>query len=225
MSGKSSSGESAEMYLKSIFELTYQGPLVQISLLAERLGISVVSATEMIHKMVEKDLVKHTPYKGVGLTRKGRARALSVLRRHRLWEHFLSKDLSLPWHEVHELACQLEHTTSPALTAALETHLDHPETCPHGNPIPAESGEVSIPEGIHLDQVQIGIEGIVQRIHLESPAALSYLAARGVTPGVGVCVTKINEFDDLLSVQVGEKTEQIGRKMAARVLINPVIMA
>jgi len=108
MSEKIAFGESAEMYLKSIHELADESGLVPISTLAERLGITTVSAGEMIRRLQEQKLVEHQPYKGVALTAPGRRLASSILRRQRLWECFLSVQLGLPWERLYELACQLE---------------------------------------------------------------------------------------------------------------------
>jgi DtxR family Mn-dependent transcriptional regulator len=78
--------ESAEMYLKTIAELSAGDSMVPVTALAEQLAISTVSASEMVHKLQAQGLVGHTPYKGVRLTPEGTRRANIVLRRHRLWE-------------------------------------------------------------------------------------------------------------------------------------------
>jgi DtxR family Mn-dependent transcriptional regulator len=128
--------ESIEMYLKSVCELEIGQSPVAISQLAQRLGVSSPSTIEMVKRLAEQALVTHTPYKGVELTQKGRKRAHNILRRHRLWERFLTDKLGLAWESVHDYACRLEHATAPEVTKALAEFLEHPATCPHGNPIP-----------------------------------------------------------------------------------------
>jgi DtxR family Mn-dependent transcriptional regulator len=135
-------GESAEMYLKSIYELMDETQVVPISMLAERLGITVVSATEMVHRMQDQGFVEHVPYKGVTLTQNGQLSARAILRRQRLWECFLFEELNLPWERVYDLACKLEHAAGPEVTEALAAQLNEPARCPHGNPIPNAEGEV-----------------------------------------------------------------------------------
>ncbi len=50
--------ESTEMYLKTVVELANgTGKPVPISALADRLGVSTVSATEMIHRLQDQDLL------------------------------------------------------------------------------------------------------------------------------------------------------------------------
>jgi putative ABC transport system ATP-binding protein len=67
----------------------------------------------------------------------GELRAQSVIRRHRLAERLFTDVLSLRDEEaVESNACQFEHILSPELTDRICTFLGHPETCPHGSPIP-----------------------------------------------------------------------------------------
>src|SRR3989304_562568 len=110
--------ESTEMYLKSMVELSGR-EMVAIGRLAERLSVTSVSANEMMRRLSEQGLVKHTPYKGVALTKKGREAACNVLRRQRLWECFLYDHLKIEWTQLYELACSLEHATAPKVTEAL----------------------------------------------------------------------------------------------------------
>ena len=84
------------------------------------------SATDMIKKLSDKGHVDYQKYKGVNLTDKGRLAAISVIRKHRLWEVFLVKKLNFSWDEVHEVAEQLEHIKSEKLINELDTFLDFP---------------------------------------------------------------------------------------------------
>ena len=107
--------ESVDEYLEAIHKLEAEKTPVAISILAERLGISATSANEMVKKLVERGLAGYEPYKGVCLTDEGQRYALQVIRRHRLWERLLTDVVGIPWDEVHEEACLLEHATSPRL--------------------------------------------------------------------------------------------------------------
>ena len=215
-------GESAEMYLKAICELTAIEPLVPISTLADRLGISVVSATEMVHRMRTQGLLEHKRYKGVRLTKEGRREALDIVRSHRLWERFLVDHLKLPWEDSHDLACQLEHTASPEVVEALSAFLGQPTHCPHGNPIPTSGGTIEAQAGIPLDRLEIGKCGIVILIRPETSAALSYLASHGIKPGVRISVKSINGFDQLWTVEVAGHEEVISKSMISRVFVQLV---
>jgi len=149
-------GESAEMYLKTIAKLADERELVPVTSVANPLGISTVSASEMIHRLQDRELLNHIPYKGVYLTEEGRRRANGVIRRHRLWECFLTDELGITWEMVHEYACRLEHAISDEVTKALADYLENPETCPHGNPIPSADGEMPSLDGIPLSDLEMG---------------------------------------------------------------------
>jgi DtxR family Mn-dependent transcriptional regulator len=212
--------ESIEMYLKTILELETGGEPVAISQVAERLGVSAVSATEMIKRLNEREMLVHTPYKGVVLTELGRRRGLNVLRRHRLWERFLVDRLGIAWERSHELACRLEHATADEVTEALAVFLGQPSTCPHGNPIPMVGGEVSEPPATLLSEMDIGQSGTVARIYHEETVLLEYLVERGILPGAAVRVEEIAPYNGPLTVRVGEREIMLGREIAAHVLVD-----
>jgi len=215
-----SMGESLEMYLKTIYELTVINPLVPISALADRLGISVVSATEMVHRMREQGLLEHKHYKGVRLTENGRRESLDIIRRHRLWERFLVDKLELPWEISHNLACQLEHATGSEVVEAMSKFLSEPTHCPHGNPIPTSDGIMAIHPGLPLESLKPGEICIVSRIHPETNAALSYLASHGMLPGVQVLVKSINTYDQLWTLEIGGHEEIVSQAMISRVVVE-----
>jgi DtxR family Mn-dependent transcriptional regulator len=213
-------GESAEMYLKSIGELTVEQALIPISTLANRLGISAVSATEMVHRFEDAGLVKHRRYKGIRLTDEGKRRAMIVIRRHRLWERFLTDQLNLPWEEVHDLACRLEHAAGQSLTEALATYLEEPTYCPHGNPIPNTEGELEVEVGIQADHLKQGEEGEVLRIRPESREVLANFAETGIKPGVHVRIKSVDDLDGLRTLEIKGKEYILGQRMTSHIVIS-----
>lgn len=71
------------------------------------------------------------------LTAAGRAEAEQVVRKHRIWEVYLSRRLELPSDHVHRDAEAMEHTLSEAAVADLEQAMGFPQLDPHGSPIPS----------------------------------------------------------------------------------------
>ncbi|MCA9973466.1 MAG: metal-dependent transcriptional regulator [Anaerolineales bacterium] len=209
--------ESTEMYLKTVSELANGDSLVPISALAERMGVSTVSATEMVHRLCDQGLLDHMPYRGVLLTVEGRRRACLVIRRHRLWERFLSDRLQLPWPRVHDVACQLEHVTEDDATEALAVYLGHPATCPHGNPIPGPRGELAPTCDTPLSDWAPGDCGTITRVHPESTLLLDYLASRQIFPGQAVAFTEIAPFNGPLMMEIGGQPQALGREVAAHI--------
>jgi DtxR family Mn-dependent transcriptional regulator len=212
--------ESTEMYLKSIFELGNQGEPVPISGIAQRLGVSSVSANEMIKRLAERDMVVHTPYKGVELTQTGKQRAIIVMRRHRLWERFLVDHLGIPWAKAHDPACRMEHVTSNEIADALDIFLGNPETCPHGNPIPAHDGRLETPETVHLSELAIGQAGVVSHIYPEETILLEYLAEREIFPGAAISVEDLAPYNGPLTLLVDQEEVILGREVAAHISIR-----
>jgi DtxR family Mn-dependent transcriptional regulator len=213
-------GESTEMYLKAIGELTVEDALIPISTLADRLGISAVSATEMVHRIANQGLLEHKPYKGVHLTEDGRQRAMIVIRRHRLWERFLTDNLGLAWEDVHDLACRLEHAAGQPVTDALAGFLGEPAVCPHGNPIPDLLGEFEVTKGIQLDTLQPGDVGVVLRIRPESNEVLSNLAEKGIKPGVRIELKSVDRIDELYTVSINGNDHVFGRRMSSHIVVT-----
>ena len=212
--------ESTEMYLKTVSELSADDEHVPISLLARRLGVSTVSATEMVHRLEDQGLLEHTPYKGIVLTADGDRRATEVIRNHQLWESFLADHLQLPWERVHEVACRLEHATDRDVANALAVFLDKPTFCPHGNPIPDENGHMEAAGGVALNQLEMGQQGVVRAIYPESTMLLEYLARHNLKPGRAITVEEIAPFNGPITVVVEGEHHAIGQEAAAHIFIR-----
>ena len=212
---------SVEHYLKAIHDLRGEEQAVSITALAKELGISIVSANEMVKKLVKRGLIDYEPYKGVALTAAGRTQAMTVTRRHRLWERFLTDVLGLGWEQVHEEACRLEHATSSLVEERLAQFLNWPETCPHGHPVPTPEGEVAHEAGVYLSELKPGTGGVVLSVP-EEPELLQYLGSLGMMPQVEVRVDAVEPFEGPLTVWVGAVQHIIGRQVASQVRIRPV---
>lgn len=210
--------ESTEMYLKALAEMGAQE--VAIARLAERLGVTAVSANEMIRRLGEQGLVKHTPYKGVTLTQKGRGIAANVLRRQRLWEVFLYEHLKIEWAKVYEFACSLEHATVPEVTEALADFLGNPTVCPRGNPIPDENGTFTPLTGKSLRETAVGETVKVQAVNATATEVLKYLQEKGILPGETVRVVEAAPLEGPLTLSVNGREVALGRSMAEFVIVE-----
>ena len=66
--------EAVQDYLKAIYKLSRApetGQMVSTTLIAERMGVSPASATNMIKRLAEMNILQHRPYQGVELTPSG----------------------------------------------------------------------------------------------------------------------------------------------------------
>lgn len=211
--------ESTEMYLKAMAELG-AGEVVAVGRLAGRLGVTNVSANEMVHRLTESGLVSHMPYKGVALTETGKVAACNVLRRQRLWECFLYEHLHIEWAKLYELACALEHATAPEVTEALAEFLGDPKFCPRGNPIPAVDGTISSLNGILLREAPVGTTVRVMAINATKTDALMYLQTRGILPGCELTIVEAEPMDGPLTLQVDGKDVALGLSLAEFVIVE-----
>lgn len=127
--------ESEEMYLLYIALENERDSLapVPLALLANRLGVTPISANQMVKKLVGRDLVRYLPYEGVHLTSKGAATAARVLRIRRLWKRFLEEVLEVDATIAESAACDFEHVTPLSVAARLADALDRWESQDSGN--------------------------------------------------------------------------------------------
>lgn len=214
--------ESAEMYLKALAELNNREAVaVAVARLAKRLGVTPVSANEMMRRLGEQGLVSHAPYKGVTLTKKGRAAAVNVLRRQRLWECFLYDHLNVEWALVYEFACSLEHATAPELTEALAGFLGNPKTCPRGNPIPAQDGSFALLDGIPLSEAEIGAAVRVLAVNATATDVLKYLQERNILPRREIEILEAAPMQGPLTLRVEGKEVTLGLSLAEFVIVKP----
>ncbi len=103
---KSITSLTEENYLKTIFHISENKNWEAVSTneLAESIQNRAASVTDMLKKLSEKGLINYIKYQGVTLSPKGKAIALNIIRKHRLWEVFLVEKLGFGWDEIHEIA-------------------------------------------------------------------------------------------------------------------------
>lgn len=211
-----------ENYLKAIFKLQQNRDYtVSNSDLSKELGIQSASVTDMLKKMDKKKLIHYEKSKGVKLTEKGKQVAISIIRRHRLWELFLVEKLQFGWEEVHEIAEQLEHIQSEELINRLDSFLGHPKADPHGDPIPNSNGIFAKAKSILLSEMRQSNHGKFTGVTDHSPSFLSYLNKIGLNLGDSIKVKAIEEFDNSYTLQLKGKNEIIvSNKVANSLLIS-----
>jgi DtxR family transcriptional regulator, Mn-dependent transcriptional regulator len=193
----------AQDYLKVIWNAQeWSLEKVSTKMLAEKLGVSASTASESIRKLAEQGLVDHEKYGAVTLTESGRRAALAMVRRHRLLEAFLVKELGYSWDEVHDEAEVLEHAVSDRLVARIDAKLGYPQRDPHGDPIPGSDGQVPTPPARQLWSCDDGDAGTVARISDADPEMLRYFDSIGISLDSRLRVLTRREFAGMISVAV-----------------------
>ncbi|WP_373516696.1 metal-dependent transcriptional regulator [Pricia sp.] len=212
---------SEENYLKAIYHLGKgTGELVSTNAIAEQMRTKPSSVTDMMKKLSDKNLVAYRRYQGVSLTDSGKISALSILRKHRLWEVFLVEKLDFAWNEVHEVAEQLEHIKSEQLIDKLDQHLGFPKVDPHGDPIPSKNGEFKKFVKKLLDEVAVGTEGVCIGVKDSSVAFLNFLDKNHIALGDKIQVLDKEEFDGSLHLKVRDRRIHISSQIAGNLYIE-----
>jgi DtxR family Mn-dependent transcriptional regulator len=207
--------EPAEMYLETVYRLKETADGARTSTVAKSLGVSLGAVTNTLANLERQGLVRRKAYRGVELTSKGRAVALKLLRRHRLAEQLLTRIIGMKWAEVHEAACRLEHAMTDDLTDAIEKLLGSPNTCPHGNPIPDDSGRIHEEKSETLSNFKPGEKAVLVKITEERSDMLRYLASLGLMPGTMVEVEEKAPFEGPMIIKVMGATYALGRNIAS----------
>ncbi len=209
-----------EEYLEAIHELEEEGTQVIQARLAERLGHSAPSVSEMVRRLKGDGYVT-VKKRSILLTAKGRARAESVVRKHRLAERLLTDVIGLPWHKAHVEACRWEHVISDEVEDRLVELLDNPTTCPHGNPIPGSDAPerhlVALAESEPGDEVRLELVTEQVEIDMES---LTYLSTHGFIPGADARV-RAKAPDGTLTLDLRGQTIALGPALAQQLYVVP----
>ncbi|TDQ07703.1 metal-dependent transcriptional regulator [Pedobacter metabolipauper] len=213
-----------ENYLKALLKLSFQNedkPEAGTNEMAAYLGVKPATATDMLKKLKEKDLVTYQKYGKILLTDTGKKNAIAILRKHRLWETFLYEKLDFSWDEVHEVAEQLEHIQSAKLVDKLEEFLNFPEFDPHGDPIPKANGEIPILAKTLLSALEPGSSCKVAAVKDTSTLFLQYLQKLQITIGTKIKILEVIAFDGSLSIQIeDEEPRTVSMKFADSLFVQ-----
>ncbi len=195
-----------ENYIKSIYHLAESGNgEVSTNAIADDLHTKPASVSDMMRKLSEKGVIQYQKYKGVQISEKGRKIALTVIRKHRLWEVFLLEKLGFKWDEVHDIAEQLEHIKSPLLIQKLDAFLGFPSVDPHGDPIPDENGEIHFQPQLALSELEVNQYGTVVNVPDSNPALLRHLDQIKMQLGSKVKIIEKVEFDGSVLIEINNQ--------------------
>jgi len=214
---------SEENYLKTIFHLeSREGTAVSTNAIAEKIETKASSVTDMVKKLSDKDFVNYKKYQGVSLTKKGRSTALSIIRKHRLWEVFLVDKLNFTWDEVHDVAEQLEHIKSPKLIDELDAFLEFPTHDPHGDPIPDRNGNFSKSDKIKLSKGELDTNYKFVGVNDSSSDFLKYLDKNHIALGCQIKVLARESFDESMTILVQDNELNISKTVSNNLFVKIV---
>jgi DtxR family transcriptional regulator, Mn-dependent transcriptional regulator len=213
---------AVEQYLETVLELEEAGITPLRARIVERLGVSAPAVSETVKRLEREGYLTLDADRVLHLTPSGRAYATSMLRKHRLAEVLLVDVLKVPWPQVHEEACRLEHAISDNLEKHLVDLLDDPGTCPHGSPIPGSANAPTEAGPLEkLSAVPAGGACVVRRIdeHLQTLVTrMEDLEQAGLLPGTPVVVTE--SADGRVVLDVAGSAVELDHAVAAEVYVS-----
>ena len=210
-----------ENYIKAIYHLGKQGENnVSTNAIAKEMETKASSVTDMVKKLSEKGYADYKKYQGVTLTKEGKLIAVNIVRKHRLWEVFLSEKLNFSWDEIHDVAEQLEHIKSEKLIKQLDAFLEYPSHDPHGDPIPDENGRIQSIDKILLSQAKVNNICICVGVKDSSSEFLKYLDKHGIALGTELKVTHKEPFDNSITITINDSEFIISNIIANNLFVK-----
>jgi len=197
-----------EDYLSLVYVLERDNEPVVGARLAEFLNVSPPTVTNTLKRMARDGLIVMDE-KGTRLTKTGKVSAHTVMRRHMLTEWMMMR--MLPWSKLHREAHNLEHAISAEVETALFEELGHPQTCPHGNPLPGREEAVSA--WVCLTKIPSNQKVIIKRIHELAEYNLelmAFLEENGIIPNAHVIVQDVLPFNQTVTLEIEGKVVTLG---------------
>ena len=219
---RSAATRAQEDYLKALYSLQGDRRRVPTGELAQRLGISSPSVSEMVGRLVEHGLVTHDRYHGQRLTEEGRRVALELVRHHRLLEMFLVQMLGYSWDEVHDEAERLEHVISERMEERIFELLGRPDLDPHGHAIPSRDGKVRSVSDRPLSDCQAGERVVVRVVSDADPERLRELVRRGLVPGRQLNVLAGTRYESPIEARAGGRKVSVPLGLAREIFVEDV---
>jgi DtxR family Mn-dependent transcriptional regulator len=221
MAGHTHFEESTEEYLEAVYRLEREGPGVSTSGLAADLGVAPASVSGMLKKLGADGYLSYEARGQAKLTEKGLTVAVRVMRRNRLAEVFLHDILGMPWDQVHEEACRLEHAISERVEERLVAVLGDPRFCPHGLPIP--SADLTTPPRVakRLSDSLVGSSVRVAEVGEDTPETLRYLDRIGLRPGTVIDVVERGPLGGPVTVNGPSGRHAISLELARSIAVVP----
>ena len=220
---RSETTSTTEDYLKAIYSLAEEGNQVIAARVAEDIGVTPSTMFSALRRLEKEEFVRVERRKNIYLTAKGREVAEAILRRHFLTERLLTDLLGLDWVTAHQEAHHLEHAISTVVEERLSEVLDHPSTCPHGNPIPRDGQPSPRREWSRLNTVQAGAEvtfRCVTETGERDERLLSLLYDHKVNPGSKIEVIDVAPSLGTMNLRLGEKEVTFGLEAAKKIYVQ-----
>lgn len=215
---------SKENYLKAIYTLGEgNSKLVSSTNLAKELDVSKAAISEMASRLAGQGFIDYKKYKGIKILAKGKKLAISVIRKHRLWELFLVDSLGLSWDEVHNEAEKLEHCTTDFLIDKIDEHLKFPKTDPHGDPIPNKNGDFrTVWNDMSMKECVENKSYSIVRVNDRSDDFMKYLSKIKFLLNKEFIVIEKLAFDGSLKIEIDKIKHMLSEKIIENIFVREI---
>ncbi len=213
--------ERTEMYLKSVLMIGLNGHRVTTSRVADAMGVSAPSASEMLKRLEHAGYVE-SGSEGVQLTDAGVKIATQVVRRLRLAERLLTDILKMDLERVYDEACKMEHVISPEVESRLDDVLKRPSTCPHGHAIPKPDGSLPREDAQSLAALPARTLARVTAMPEERTDLLKAVLASGLFLGAEISVEATATPRGPVIVRLRDRHRTIPRDAAEQIRVQPL---
>ena len=229
--------ENIEEYWEVLYRNGSNGEQVSTTQLSKELDIAPGSVTQMLKKLEKLGYIIYTPYKGATLTDAGMEIAQNITRKHRILEKFLHDVLKVKEENIHDQACEMEHTLSDEAERALCNMLQNPDLCPDENVIPSCNFDFDNCQQCYsmsdFDQIVYRQSNLLCISELTSPAEgtvsfirgnselLDDIADLGISIGSNIKYDYINHYgNDNYEVIIDDNELTITQQMANNIFIS-----
>jgi DtxR family Mn-dependent transcriptional regulator len=221
---------SVDEYLETIYFLAFpigeyapQGSRTPTlaARVAEMLGVSRASAGEMLKRLERDGLVRRGENKEALLTKKGRARAEKVVRKHRLIERLLTDFMDYTAAEAHVHADEIGESFSDDMIERVAKKLGNPERCPHGWPVDPQVEQAENDELKPLAELDEGSKATIVRLAEHDGDLLHWFYDQGFEPGRKLQMTAADPAAGSFRVKLDGREETLAEKAAAGLFVRP----
>ncbi len=215
--------ENVEEYLECIWELTQEGSPARTTDIAKRMKFSPASVTEMLQKLDASGYITYEKYKGALLTKEGMRIGSTIKRRHRLLERFLVDILGIDKEKSHDEACRLEHMLSEESERRISEIMNHPTTCPDGDPIPNMEEICKMDqdkESVALSDLEEGSEGTISHLRCDDSQKIRRIISMGFVPQRRLSIEERLPMNGPMLVKVGDSRIALAKDYADLVYVH-----
>ncbi len=233
--------ENIEEYLEVLYKFGSRSDFVSTTTLSKELKIAPGSVTQMLKKLEDLGYIEYTPYKGAVLTDNGMKTSQKITRKHRILERFLKDVLKIKDENIHNQACEMEHSLSDEAERALCYMLNHPDTCPGNHLIPAcdfdfnncedclntdlDIDDISIRKSnlLAISQLNCGDKGEIFFIRGTSESFGNVLSV-GIAIGIKIEVVSLgdsrNNSSELIVIKLNDSLIEIDKSLANNIFVK-----